>query len=49
MAGIKLKIPSILQNIAADATRYFLVIFTSHFVLMMIMILGRVSPAAYLF
>lgn len=39
--GIKLKVPSILQSIAEDATRYFLVIFTSHFVLMMTLVLAR--------
>ena len=39
----KLKIPTILGTIAEDATRYFLVIFTSHFVLEMTLSLGRVS------
>ena len=38
-----LKIPTILGTIAEDATRYFLVIFTSHFVLVMTLNLGRVS------
>ena len=33
----------ILETIAEDATRYFLVIFTSHFVLVMTLNLGRVS------
>jgi hypothetical protein len=37
------KIPRILGVIAEDATRYFLVIFTSHFVLTMTLALGRVS------
>ncbi|KAF9644192.1 hypothetical protein BDM02DRAFT_3190826 [Thelephora ganbajun] len=39
----KLKIPGILGTIAEDATRYFLVIFTSHFVLEMTLTLGRES------
>lgn len=39
----KLKIPSLLGTIAEDAMRYFLVIFTSHFVLEMTLLLGRVS------
>ena len=37
------KIPTIMDTIAEDATRYFLVIFTSHFVLVMTLNLGRVS------
>lgn len=41
-----LKIPTILGTIAEDATRYFLVIFTSHLVLEMTLNLGRVSTAA---
>lgn len=40
------KIPTILGTMAEDATRYFLVIFTSHFVLEMTLILGRVNPTA---
>ena len=39
----RFKMPSILETIAEDATRYFLVIFTSHFVLEMTLNLGRVS------
>ena len=42
----ELRIPSILETIAEDAMRYFLVIFTSHFVLMMTLALGRVSAIA---
>jgi hypothetical protein len=38
------KIPMILQTIAEDSTRYFLVIFTSHFVLMMTLLFARVGP-----
>ena len=38
-----LKVPTILGTIAEDATRYFLVIFTSHFVLEMFLIFARVS------
>jgi len=40
------KIPTILGTMAEDATWYFLVIFTSHFVLEMTLILGRVSATA---
>lgn len=40
-AGLKFKIPGILRNIAEDATRYFLVIFTSHFVLLLVMVFAR--------
>ncbi|KAF9787225.1 hypothetical protein BJ322DRAFT_1107290 [Thelephora terrestris] len=40
MAGVTIKVPSILKNIAEDAMRYFLVIFTSHFVLMMTLLLA---------
>lgn len=51
MAGAKMKVPSILKHIAEDAMRYFLVIFTSHFVLMMTLLLApvgaTVSPSAY--
>ena len=43
MAGAKMKVPSILKHIAEDAMRYFLVIFTSHFVLMMTLLLAPVS------
>ena len=39
------QVPGILGIIAQDATRYFLVIFTSHFVLTMTLALGRVSLA----
>ena len=38
-----LNFQTILGKIAEDATRYFLVIFTSHFVLVMTLNLGRVS------
>jgi hypothetical protein len=38
------KVRTILDTIAEDATRYFLVIFTSHFVFVMTLNLGRVSP-----
>ena len=41
-----LKIPSLLGIILEDATRYFLVIFTSHFVLEMTLTLGRVRATA---
>ena len=36
--------PTLLGTIAQDATWYFLVIFSSHFVLEMTLTLGRVSP-----
>jgi hypothetical protein len=39
------KIPTLLDTIAEDATRYFLVIFTSHLVFVITLNLGRVSPA----
>ena len=35
--------PALLETIAEDATLYFLVIFSSHFVLEMTLTLGRVS------
>jgi len=35
--------PSILRTIVKDATVYFLVIFTSHFVLEMTLLLARVT------
>jgi hypothetical protein len=38
-----LRVPTIMGTIAEDATWYFLVIFTSHFVLVMTLNLGRVS------
>ena len=38
-----LRVPTILETIAQDATWYFLVIFSSHFVLEMTLTLGRVS------
>ena len=41
--GGGLKIPTLLRSITKDATRYFLVIFTSHFVLVITLNLGRVS------
>ena len=40
-----LKVPGILRTIAQDSTRYFMVIFTSYFVLTMTLTLGRVSVA----
>ena len=40
-----LKVPTILQTIAEDSTRYFLVIFTSHLVLIMTLLFARVSLA----
>lgn len=43
-----LKVPMILRTVAEDATRYFLVIFTSHFVLEMTLGLGRVSTTSSL-
>ena len=39
----KLRIPTIMGTVAEDAVWYFLVIFTSHFVLEMTLLLGRVS------
>ena len=44
-SGLKLKVPTILGTIAEDATRYFLVIFSSHVVLEITLIFGRVSAA----
>ncbi|KAF9786682.1 hypothetical protein BJ322DRAFT_1019309 [Thelephora terrestris] len=38
-----LKVSNILNTIAEDSTRYFIVIFTSHFVLVMTLNLGRVT------
>ena len=43
------KFPTIIRTIAEDATRYFLVIFTSHFVLAMTLTLGRVRTTVALF
>jgi hypothetical protein len=45
----RLKIPTILGTIAADATLYFMVIFTSHFVLTMTLVFGRVRAIAPIF
>ena len=45
----KLRIPTIMGTIAEDSLRYFLVIFTSHFVLEMTLLLGRVSVTSPLF
>ena len=45
----KLRIPTIMGTIAEDSLRYFLVIFTSHFVLEMTLLLGRVSVTYPLF
>jgi len=43
-SGLKdFKMPSILRTIVQDATVYFLVIFTSHFVLEMTLLLARVT------
>ena len=39
----ELKVKTILDIVAEDATRYFLVIFTSHFVFILTLNLGRVS------
>ena len=39
----KVPIPSLLRTIARDATHYFLVIFTSHFVLVMFIAFASVS------
>ena len=41
------KVPGILRIIVEDATRYFLVIFTSHFVLEMTLSLARVSTSVF--
>lgn len=38
-----LKMPSLLEIIVKDATRYFLIIFTSHLVFELTLNLGRVS------
>ena len=42
----KVPIPRLLRTIARDATTYFLVIFTSHFVLVMFLVFAnvRISP-----
>jgi hypothetical protein len=42
---VGLRIPRTLKVIAEDATRYFLVIFTSHFVLTMTLAVGQVRAA----
>jgi hypothetical protein len=42
-----LKVSNILSTIAEDSTRYFIVIFTSHFVLVMTLNLGRVSATVF--
>ena len=42
------RVTTILDTIAKDATWYFMVIFTSHFVLVMTLNLGRVSVAVSL-
>jgi len=39
------EMPRILRKIAQDTTVYFLVIFTSHFALVMTLLLGRVSAS----
>ena len=46
----KVPIPSLLKTIARDATYYFLIIFTSHFVLVMFMAFEtvRIPPVLYL-
>lgn len=41
------KVRTIWDTIAEDATRYFLVIFTSHFVFMMTLNIGRVSATIF--
>jgi hypothetical protein len=38
----KIPVPSLLRTIVRDATCYFLIIFTSHFVLVMFLVFGRV-------
>lgn len=43
-----LKLSTLLDAIAKDSTYYFMVIFTSHFVLVMTLNLGRVSVAVSL-
>lgn len=43
MGGIRFKIPTILRRIAADATLYFIAIFTSHVFLMVSLVVGWVS------
>ena len=40
-----LGLPSLLHTIVKDATKYFLVIFTAHFVLAMTLLFARVSSA----
>jgi len=40
-------IPGLLGTILRDATKYFLVIFTAHFVLAMTLLFARVSLAMY--
>ena len=43
---IKAPIPSLLKTMVRDATHYFLVIFTSHFVLLMFLIFASVSASS---
>jgi len=51
MAGLwkirRFGIPGLMGTILRDATKYFLVIFTSHFVLVMTLIFARVSSMHY--
>ena len=42
----QLGIPTLLDTIARDAAKYFFVIFTAHFVLLMTLLFARVSSAA---
>jgi hypothetical protein len=42
------KIPIVLRTVAEDAVRFFLVVFASHLVLTMTLILGRVSTGVLL-
>jgi len=43
----KVPLPNILKTIARDATHYFLVIFTSHIVLVMFLAFASVSTSSY--
>ena len=42
-----IKVSTILDTISEDATSYFMLIFTSHFVLVMTLNLGRVSATVF--
>ena len=43
----RFSIPGLVGTILRDATKYFLVIFTAHFVLAMTLLLARVSSTVY--